>query len=406
MAVGYSHLPEMHPVKGIRLGTVSAGIKKSGRRDLVVIEMAEGSHCAGVFTRNAFCAAPVVVAKEHLNSTSPRYLVINTGNANAGTGKQGMLDAVKTCESMAQHTGCSAEQILPFSTGVIGMNLPMEKLLSGLPPAMAALSETGWEDAAFGIMTTDTVPKGVSEKLQIGNATVTITGIIKGSGMIHPDMATMLGFIFTDAKIEQALLTKCLQQATKITFNRITVDGDTSTNDAVVLGATNQLDMPAITSLQDEAGKLFQNAVTKVCQQLAQLVIRDGEGASKYISIIVNGAGTVNEAEQVGFTVAHSPLVKTAFFASDANWGRILAAVGRAGLDHLNIDKVSIYLDDTCIVENGGRALSYTEEQGQSVMSKPEITVRIELGRGSESATIWTSDLSHDYVKINAEYRT
>ena len=406
MAIGFSGLPTIYPVAGVRLGTTSAGIRKSGRRDLVIIELSEGSQCAGVFTRNAFCAAPVIVAKEHLTQATPRYFVINTGNANAGTGEQGLSDARQTCESLSKEVTCFANEILPFSTGVIGENMNMDALLSGLSAGVSALSDSGWQDAAHGIMTTDTVPKGVSKKITIDGKDVTITGIVKGSGMIRPDMATMLAFVFTDAKVEKPALQECLKKVVAGSFNRITIDGDTSTNDAAMLVATGKSEMPGIKMLNSERGKIFLAALTEVFATLAQLVVRDGEGATKFITVEVNEAKSVNEAESVGFTVAHSPLVKTAFFASDPNWGRILAAVGRAGMDGLNLKKIKIYLDEVCIVENGGRAQSYTEAQGQAVMKNAEIKVQIDLGRGESSATIWTSDLSYDYVKINAEYRT
>ena len=396
----------MLPVAGVRLGTACAGIKKPNHRDLVIIELSEGSECAGVFTRNAFCAAPVIVAKEHLTQITPRYFVINTGNANAGTGEQGLNDTRQTCEALSNEVTCFANEILPFSTGVIGENLNMDAILSGLPAGVSALSDNGWKDAAHGIMTTDTVPKGVSKKITIDGKDVTITGIVKGSGMIRPDMATMLAFVFTDAKIEKPALQEYLKKVVMGSFNRITIDGDTSTNDAAMLVATGKSEMPGIKMLNSERGKIFLTALTEVYETLAQLVIRDGEGVTKFITIEVNNAQSVKEAENVAFTVAHSPLVKTAFFASDPNWGRILAAVGRAGIDGLILTKINIYLDDVCIVEKGARAPSYIEAQGQAVMNKEEIKVQIDLGRGDNSATIWTSDLSYDYVKINAEYRT
>ncbi|MDH5594230.1 MAG: bifunctional glutamate N-acetyltransferase/amino-acid acetyltransferase ArgJ [Gammaproteobacteria bacterium] len=406
MAVGDTTFPNMYPVAGVRLGVTCAGIKKQNRRDLVVIELAEGSQCVGVFTRNAFCAAPVVVAREHLLKAMPRYFVINTGNANAGTGDQGLQDAHKTCEVLSDEVRCLEHEVLPFSTGVIGENLNIDALLSGIPAAISALGKNNWEEAAHGIMTTDTVPKGVSQKITLDGNEITITGIVKGSGMIRPDMATMLAFVCTDAQIEKAVLKDCLKKAITVSFNRITIDGDTSTNDAAMLVATGRAEMQAIKILDSERGKIFLEALINVFTTLAQLIVRDGEGATKFITIDVNNAKSVKEAEDVAFTVAHSPLVKTAFFASDPNWGRILAAVGRAGIDGLNLKKINIYLDDVCIVENGGRAASYTEEQGQAVMKKDEIKVKIDLGRGDDTATIWTSDLSYEYVKINAEYRT
>ncbi len=404
MAVGLTGLPEMHPVAGIRLGTACAGIKKPGRRDLVVVELAEGARCAAVFTRNAFCAAPVIVARNHL--AAARYLLINTGNANAGTGEQGMRDALTCCAALAQQVGCVPESVLPFSTGVIGEPLPVQRIVAGLPEACADLSEAGWEDAAHGIMTTDTVPKGASCHLLIDGQAVTVTGIAKGSGMIRPDMATMLAFVATDAACDPALLQQCLNEAVAVSFNRITVDGDTSTNDACVLIATGKSTLAPIASTSDDAYKRLCAAVTEVCTELAQSVIRDGEGATKLITVDVQEGGGVDECALVAYAVAHSPLVKTAFFASDPNWGRILAAVGRAGLSGLDVGRISIYLDEVCIVRNGGRADEYREELGQQVMKRDEITVRIHLGRGTHHDKVWTCDFSYDYVRINAEYRT
>lgn len=407
MAVGYKGIPEAHAVAGFRLGTASAGIKKPGRRDLVVMEIAPGSAVAASFTRNAFCAAPVTLSREHLAQATPRYLLINTGNANAGTGVQGMADAKSSCQGLAEAAGCRAEEVLPFSTGVIGEPLPMDRLLAGIPQAYAALSPTGWEDASNGIMTTDTVPKLVSRQLQISGETVNFTGIAKGSGMIHPNMATMLAFVATDAPIEQGLLQHCLEQAVNASFNAITVDGDTSTNDACILVATGQANgLSVINNLDSDCFRQFCEVVTGICMELAQAIVRDGEGATKFITIEVEQGADVAECRQVAYTIAHSPLVKTAFFASDPNWGRILAAVGRAGLANLEIDRIVIHLDDVCIVRDGARASDYTEERGQAVMQQDEITVRVSLGRGQASARIWTSDLSHEYVRINAEYRT
>lgn len=404
MAVGYSQLPELQAVEGIRLGVACAGIKYPERRDLVVIEMSPGTTTAATFTRNAFCAAPVTLAKKHLQATAPAYLLINTGNANAGTGEQGLKDARQCCEDLAAHTGCEVEAVLPFSTGVIGESLPVEAISNGIPHAVENLSAEHWGDAAHGIMTTDTVAKGNTITFELDGQSCHITGIAKGSGMIRPDMATMLAYLATDLKIEQALLLSCLQQAVAKSFNRVTVDGDTSTNDACVLMATGQRGI----ELQADSVSLaiFQQALETLCQHLAQLLIRDGEGASKFITVAVRGGESEQACEQVAFTVAHSPLVKTALFASDPNWGRILAAVGRAGLPDLVLENVNIYLDDVCIVSQGGRDPVYSEAAGQKVMSQDEITITIELGRGEQQADVWTCDFSYDYVRINAEYRT
>ena len=405
MAVGKNSFPTMYPVLGFKLGTASAGIKKPGRKDLVVMEIAPGSSVAGAFTKNAFCAAPVQIAKAHLNKTMPRYLVTNTGNANAGTGRQGMDDGRAVCQALADLQGVSVDQILPFSTGVIGEPLPVEKITTVLPTACGNLSESGWGDAAWGILTTDTRPKGVSVQLEISDKPVTITGISKGSGMIKPNMATMLAYLATDIAIEQAALQQWVVEMTDASFNRITVDGDTSTNDCVTLVATGQSGV-LFSELDDgEQAQIF-NALKSVFIDLAQQIVKDGEGASKFVSVVVEGGCNTEECLKVAYTVAESPLVKTALFASDPNWGRILAAVGRAGIDNLDVDVVQLYLDDVLIAENGGRAESYTEEQGQAVMDQDKITIRICLNRGDVSETVWTTDLSHDYVTINAEYRT
>ncbi len=406
MAIGETELPQMLPIQGVRLGTTSASIKTPGRRDVVLIEMTEGTRCAGAFTRNAFCAAPVVLAKQYLHQATPRYLLINTGNANAGTGEAGMQVAKRSCESVAKVCGCDANQVLPFSTGVIGELLPVEKIEAVLPEVFSKLDEAGWEDAAWGILTTDTVAKGASRQVEIDGHSVTITGISKGSGMIRPDMATMLAYIATDAAIAQPLLEQCLKQAVNRSFNRITVDGDTSTNDSCMLIASGRSTLPEITSENDSAYLALLAAIIEIFETLAQKIVRDGEGATKLITINVEGGQSDVECQAVAYTIAHSPLVKTAFFASDPNWGRILAAVGRAGVEHLVLDKVEIYLGDVCIVRDGGRALDYTEQRGQQVMSQEEITVTIKLSRGDCAATVWTCDFSYDYVKINAEYRT
>ena len=394
MAVGEDALPPLHPIAGVRLGTASAGVKKPGRRDLVVIELAAGATSAGLFTRNAFCAAPVQVARSHLAQAAPRYWVINTGNANAGMGPDGLVRAEAVCAALAAHTGVATAQILPFSTGVIG---------EPLPAAVAALDADGWALAAEGILTTDTRPKGASRQVRLADgATLTVTGIAKGAGMIRPDMATMLAFVATDARVDAPVLKQMLVAAAAKSFNRITIDGDTSTNDALMLAATGavatELDSAALAALGD--------AVTEVCVELAQAVVRDGEGATKFVTIVVAGGDSSAECLAVGYAVAESPLVKTALFACDPNWGRILAAIGRARVAALDVERISVWLDEVLIAERGARAASYTEAAGQEVMARAEITIRIELGRGTCAETLWTTDLSYDYVRINAEYRT
>ncbi len=402
MAVGPELFPHMHGVAGLRLGTACAGIKKPGRKDLVVMALAPQSTVAGVFTRNAFCAAPVQVAKEHLALDAIRYLVINTGNANAGTGAEGIANARRVCTALAQLQGVSGPAVLPFSTGVIGEQLPVERILSALPDACEALTEDGWRAAALGIMTTDTRPKGASTTLLIDGQPVTVTGITKGAGMIKPDMATMLGFIATDAQVPQALLQEVLERAAAKSFNRITIDGDTSTNDALILMATGQ----GAVRIDTHNLATFQQAVEDICVQLAQAIVRDGEGATKFVTVTVESGATPAECLAVAYTIAESPLVKTALFASDPNWGRILAAIGRAGVVDLQVDQVRVWLDDVLIAELGGRAASYTEAAGQAVMDREELTIRVELQRGACVETVWTSDLSHEYIRINAEYRT
>jgi len=402
MAVGQSVFPMMPPIDGVRLGTAMAGIKKPNRRDLVVIEVPEGATVAATFTRNAFCAAPVHVARDHLQHVAPRYLLINTGNANAGTGARGRQDAESCCASLADLAGVDVHQVLPFSTGVIGEPLPVERVAAGLPAALESLSETGWALAAEGIMTTDTRIKGATTQVELSGGTVTINGISKGSGMIQPNMATMLGFVACDAAIDKPQLQQWLRDAVQVSFNSITVDSDTSTNDACTLVATGR--GPAVETPEDE--RLFRAALTSVLTELAQAIIRDGEGATKFVTLDVEQAASVDEARTVAFTVAHSPLVKTALYASDANWGRILAAVGRAPVEDLNVERIVIDLGGERLVEHGGRAESYAEETGARVMAQEEIIIRIQLGRGDASATVWTSDLSHDYVSINADYRS
>jgi glutamate N-acetyltransferase/amino-acid N-acetyltransferase len=390
---------------GVQLGSAAARIRYQDRDDLVIMELAPGSTCAGVFTRNAFCAAPVHIAREHLGVVNPRLLLINSGNANAGTGSRGLQDARDSCAMAAAVLGASNEQVLPFSTGVIGEFLSMEKVGKGIDAAYQDLRPDGWQRAARAIMTTDTRPKLSRRTVELGDSTVTIMGMAKGSGMVCPDMATMLAFLATDASIEVGFLRDCLQRAVVVSFNAITVDGDTSTNDACVLAATGQVDNPN-PSKDQEAGQKFFGALVALCEDLALELVRDAEGGTKLITVAVEQGASVEECRQVAYTVAHSPLVKTAFFASDANWGRILAAVGRAGLKDLELQRVEVFLGDVKIVSAGGRDPGYTEEQGQEVMQAPEIKVRICLGRGESRAQVWTSDLSHDYVTINADYRT
>lgn len=404
MAVGYKGLPALHPVAGVRIGVASAGIKKPGRRDIVLFELASGCSVASVFTRNAFCAAPVIVAREHLRYAMPRYLLINTGNANAGTGDAGLKDANDCCQALAELFSCQATEVLPFSTGVIGEPLPVTKILAALPAASNDLAETNWEEAAHGIMTTDTVAKGSSRQLELNGRIVTITGISKGSGMIRPDMGTMLSYVATDVAVDKDLLQACLREAVNASFNRITVDGDTSTNDSCVVVATGKSGVSLVAGSPELL--LFQQALSELCMELAQLIIRDGEGATKFIAIEVTGGRNDAECSDVAYTIAHSPLVKTALFASDPNWGRILAAVGRAGVPDLDLRAVTIHLGPVCIVRDGGRATDYTEEQGQAVMKEDEITIRVDLARGKADTTVWTCDFSYDYVRINAEYRT
>jgi glutamate N-acetyltransferase / amino-acid N-acetyltransferase len=404
MAVGQNEFPIMPPIPGIKLGTYNAGIKQTVRDDLLLFEMAEGATCAAVFTRNAFCAAPILVARENLKH-QPRWLLINSGNANAGTGLQGYSDAKDTCHEVAAEADGKPSQVLPFSTGVIGQRLPADKIKAAIPGAYAQIDEDNWDKAARAIMTTDTFPKGVTQTIMLDGHPVNINGISKGAGMIQPDMATMLAFIATDAKIAQPLLQNCLTAAVEQSFNRITVDGDTSTNDACVLMASGLSSAVEITA-DSTCYQQFADAMLLVCKQLAELIIRDGEGATKLMRIVVEQAQNDEEAVRVGKTIAHSPLVKTAFFASDPNWGRILAAVGRAGVEDMVLGDVQIYLDDVCIVRRGGVANDYTEAAGQRVMDQEEITITVKLGRGQAVQEVLTCDFSYDYVKINAEYRT
>ncbi len=394
---------ELLPVAGVQLGTAEAGIKRADRKDVLVMQLDEGATVAGVFTQNRFCAAPVTVAREHLAYGKPiRALVVNTGNANAGTGEQGIAAARATCAALATFLGCAPEQVLPFSTGVIMEPLPVEKIVAGLPQAVSGLRADNWFGAAHAIMTTDIVAKAVSRQVVIGGKTVTITGIAKGSGMIHPNMATMLGYIATDAAIPQALLQNMVKEAADASFNCITVDGDTSTNDALMLIATGK----SGAAMGEAERAAMQAALNEVAIRLAQAIVRDGEGATKFMTIRVEGGLGAGECRQIAYAVAHSPLVKTAFFASDPNLGRILAAIGYAGVADLDVQRIKLYLDDVLVAENGGRAASYREEDGQRVMRQEDITVRVVLGRGASAATVWTCDFSYDYVKINASYRS
>ena len=405
MAVGLGDLPVLHPVAGFELGIASAGIKKLGRRDVVLMRCAEGSSVAGVYTQNAFCAAPVLLCKQRMQS-APRYLVINTGNANAATGELGLQAANAVCQQLADLVGCPIEQVLPFSTGVIGEPLPVDKITAALPAALADLGADNWGVAAEGIMTTDTLPKGASVQFQHDGVTVTVTGISKGAGMIRPNMATMLGYIATDAAVSQDVLQNILHDAANKSFNRITIDGDTSTNDSCILVATGQAAVAPITEAAGELYDALRVAINDVAMQLAQAIVRDGEGATKFVTVQVQGGANQQECLDVAYAVAHSPLIKTALFASDPNWGRIVAAIGYAGVPDLQTKQVNVYLDDVCIVAKGGRAARYTEEQGAAVMQQDEILIRIELERGGCTETIWTTDLSHEYVRINAEYRS
>ncbi len=406
MAVGSGELPVLYTVDGVRIGVASAGIKKVGRIDTVVFELCEGASVAGVFTLNAFCAAPVTVAKEHLASTSPRYLLINTGNANAGTGQAGLLNARNSCAALAELVGLESSAVLPFSTGVIGEKLPLDKLVAAMPAAISALSADSWERAANGIMTTDTRPKATSRQIEIAGRAITVTGISKGAGMIKPNMATMLGYVATDANIAPNVLQAMLDQSADASFNRITIDGDTSTNDACVLVATGRAGGEQLTETRGPVFDALQQVFNEVFLELAHAIVRDGEGATKFVAVEVTGAKDVSEALKVAYAVAESPLVKTALFASDPNWGRILAAIGRAGVESLDVAALTVHLDDVLITEHGGRAESYTEAAGAAVMKQSEIRIRINLNRGQHAETVWTTDFSYDYVKINAEYRS
>ena len=400
MATGSGTFPDMPSIAGIRAGIASAGIKKAGHRDLVIFELGERSQVAAVFTRNVFCAAPVNVAREHLAAATPRYLLINTGNANAGTGEHGLVAANACCDALAREAGVSAQQVLPYSTGVIGEPLPVERIEKALGAALADLAADHWQQAATGIMTTDTRPKGATRTFTLSGQSVTINGIVKGSGMICPNMATMLVFIATDAAVDQHTLSTLLRQGADGSFNRITVDSDTSTNDACTMVATGEG-----AAVEGDDVAVFAAELNALMLELAQSVIRDGEGATKFVSIEVAEAQSEEEALKIAYSVAHSPLVKTALSASDANWGRVLMAIGKAGVD-LDVALTTLTINDVLIAQHGERAPGYSEAAGSRAMSEEDIAIRITLGRGAQAATVWTSDLSHEYVTINAEYRT
>ncbi|MGF6211710.1 bifunctional glutamate N-acetyltransferase/amino-acid acetyltransferase ArgJ [Comamonas sp. 4034] len=398
---------DLAPIAGVRIGVTEAGVRKANRKDLTVFLLDEGSHVAGVFTKNRFCAAPVQICREHLAVQGAiRAMVINTGNANAGTGTDGLARANATCDALAGLLKIDAKQVLPFSTGVIMEPLPVDRITAGLPAAIADAQPGNWAKAAEGIMTTDTIAKAFSAKAVVGGKTVHVTGISKGAGMIRPNMATMLSFLATDAAIDAALLPALAKQLADQSFNRITIDGDTSTNDSFVVVATNQAGNAAVTDWNSADGQALMAALRDVAQKLAQAIVRDGEGATKFIQIEVEQGRTEEECRQVAYAIAHSPLVKTAFFASDPNLGRILAAVGYAGIEDLDQTRIELYLDDVHVATKGGRNPSYEEADGQRVMKQQEIIVRVQLGRGAANTTVWTCDLSHDYVSINADYRS
>ncbi|MEO8079973.1 MAG: bifunctional glutamate N-acetyltransferase/amino-acid acetyltransferase ArgJ [Caldimonas sp.] len=398
---------DLHPVAGIAIGTAMAGVRKANRRDVTVVTIEPGAAVAGVFTANRFCAAPVQLCREHLTAgRGARAILVNTGNANAGTGADGLARARSTCAALAAQLGCAPDQVLPFSTGVIMETLPNDRIEAALPAALANARPDHWAEAAEAIMTTDTVPKAFSRSLRLGGKAVAVTGISKGAGMIRPNMATMLGFIATDAAIAPALLQQLVGEAADESFNRITIDGDTSTNDSFVLIATQRAGNPPIESLDSADGRALRDTVFEVARWLAQAIVRDGEGATKFITIRVQGGASVDECRKVAYAIGHSPLVKTAFFASDPNLGRILAAVGYAGIDDLDQTKIDLFLGDVHVVEGGGRHPGYREEDGQRVMRPSEIMVRVDLHRGPHEATVWTCDLSTEYVKINADYRS
>jgi len=406
MAVGLKKISGLLPVNGVQVAACSADIYKTSRKDLALISFSSNSNCAAVFTQNAFCAAPVVIAKDHIKKGKSAYCLINSGNANAGLGEQGIEAAIDVCQHLANNTKSSVVSVLPFSTGVIAESLPVKKIKEAIPALLDNLKDDAWLDVADAIITTDTVAKGISKRIKLADGEITITGIAKGSGMIRPDMATMLAFIATDADINEKLIQSVLTEVVGESFNRINVDGDTSTNDACFLVATGESDVAEIKSFDKGSGLLFKNILLEICVYLAQAIVRDGEGASKFITIAVDEGASEAESREIALTVANSPLVKTAFFASDPNWGRILAAIGRTTLPDLDIERISISLNDVKIVESGKRVDDYTEAEGQRVMKQEEITISICLGRGSASAIIWTCDLSHEYVRINSEYRS
>ncbi len=406
MTVGSLDWPLMFPVKGLRFGTARAGIKKAGRRDILLVEIGEGSTVAGVFTQNAFAAAPVLVGKAHLARSNIRYFLVNSGCANACTGDKGIEDAIACCRNVADAGGVRLEQVVPFSTGVIGEYLPLDKMTVAIPEAMGSLNQNDWQSAAEAIMTTDTCPKGASVQFEFDGEQITVTGIAKGAGMIRPNMATLLAYVGTDAVVSQEVLEHLVKRAADKSFNRISIDGDTSTNDSCMLIATGRAGLPMLTEPRGSFFDALLNAVTLVMQQLAQGIVRDGEGVTKFVEVKVGGGGSNEECLKVAYAIAHSPLVKTAIYASDANWGRIVAAIGYAGIPKLDPAGVQVWLDDVKVVSNGGRAPEYRDEAGSAVVSREEFSIRVDLGRGQHEEAVWTSDLSHDYVTINAEYRT
>lgn len=393
-------------INGVRLSTACANLYQKKRKDLTLIELSKGSNVVGVFTKNLFCAAPVKIAKKHISNFNPRYCLINAGNANAGTGYQGLLDTKYICEKVADLVGCKSTEVLPFSTGVIGEKLPIEKINNALPSLVEGLSPGNWIEAAKAIMTTDTIPKSISKEIVLGESTISITGVVKGSGMIRPDMATMLAFIATDANIEKVILEKILLDAVKKSFNRITVDGETSTNDSCVLIATCKASNKCIDNSKIKEYELLKKSIMDIFCDLSQAIIRDGEGATKFINIKVVGGKRETECTDVAFKIAESPLVKTAFTASDSNWGRILSAIGNSGIDDLDINSVEVHIESLCIIENGQRSSSYTEKKAKKIMLQDEIKLLVNLNRGGCHEEVWTTDLSHEYITINAGYRT
>ena len=406
MAVGLHDFPRIPEIKGIRIGVAEAGIKKPNKKDVVIFELCEGTSVAGVFTKNAFCAAPVRICQQNLTTTASRYLLINTGNANAGTGKSGLTTALATCESLASKVGVDAAAILPFSTGVIGEPLPVDKIIAAIPAALDNLSADNWHSAGIGIMTTDTLPKGSVRTFDFEGRTYTIAGISKGAGMIRPNMATMLGYVCSDIAMEVDLLQQILKDVVNQSFNRITIDSDTSTNDSCIAVATGMAGNDKVTSMEDPLAQAFIATFTEVMQELAHAIVRDGEGATKFVTVEVVGAIEQSDATKVAFEIAHSPLVKTALFASDPNWGRILAVVGRAGVDNLDVDRVQLHINGFEIARDGCRSPDYLEEHGKQAMAPQEIHIVVDLGMGQATDTVWTTDFSHEYVTINAEYRT